>query len=405
MMPGASIRRMRPVFSRRITTLSGQGIAKGKWGGTGAKVLILILAVAAAIWVVDRLPWQEAISDSTFRFLLEPTGWDIPYAIISYTSRDTYARALLVGLCNTLLAGALGILGATIIGFAVGLAAATGNVVLAGIGRLYVDVIRNIPLIIQAMFWYAVVLRLPSPRGAHEFLGAFLTNRGLFLPRPTDPVIASLVLGAAIAVLLIAYNLWRRRREGVTPLRFGWDIALFAVFVAALFYMAPDPRAIGAALVFDWPLLAGLNFRGGLRLPLELAALAAALAVYRGAFLAEIFRAGFRAVSQGQIDAAKALGLSPLVTLIKIRIPLALVSIMPPLAGEYMIVLKVTSIGIVVGFTDIYSVASSSSSLTGRPLEVIFVMILAYLVINYTIAVAMDVANRRFQIPGRKNHG
>ncbi|MBL8653961.1 MAG: ABC transporter permease subunit [Alphaproteobacteria bacterium] len=373
--------------------------------GNGIKALILILAVAAAIWAAERLPWQETIADSSFRFLLQPTGWDIPYAIISYTSRDTYARALLVGLCNTLLAGALGILGATIVGFVVGLAAATGNAVLSGIARLYVDVIRNIPLIIQAMFWYAVVLRLPSPRGAHEFLGAFLSNRGLFLPRPTDPVIASLVLGAVLAASWIAFNVWRRHREGVAKLRMGWDIAALVAFVAALVYAAPDWRAIGPALALDWPQLAGLNFRGGLRLPLELAALTAALTFYRGAFLAEIFRAGFRAVSQGQVDAAKALGLSPLITLIKIRIPLALVSIMPPLTGEYMIVLKVTSIGIVVGFTDIYSVASSSSSLTGRPLEVIFVMILAYLVINYTIAVAMDFANRRFQIPGRKNHG
>jgi len=396
---------VRPVFSGRITTLSGGGIAKGMKSGTGAKALILILAVAAAIWATDRLPWQEAIADSSFRFLLQPTGWDIPYAIISYTSRDTYARALLVGLCNTLLAGALGILGATIVGFVVGLAAATGNAVLSGIARLYVDVIRNIPLIIQAMFWYAVVLRLPSPRGAHEFLGAFLSNRGLFLPRPTDPAIAALVLGVVIAALWIAFNVWRRHREGVVKLRMGWDVAAFVAFVGTLIYAAPDWRAIGPALVLDWPQLAGLNFRGGLRLPLELAALTAALTFYRGAFLAEIFRAGFRAVSPGQIDAAKALGLSPLITLIKIRIPLALVSIMPPLTGEYMIVLKVTSIGIVVGFTDIYSVASASSSLTGRPLEVIFVMILAYLVINYTIAVAMDVANRRFQIPGRKNHG
>ncbi len=383
----------------------GGGIAKGRWGGTGVKALILVLAVAAVVWTADRLPWQEAIADSSFRFLLQPTGWDIPYAIIAYTSRDTYARALLVGLCNTLLAGALGILGATIVGFAVGLAAATGNVVLSGIARLYVDVIRNIPLIIQAMFWYAVVLRLPSPRGAHEFLGAFLSNRGLFLPRPTDPAIAALVLGAIMAASWIAYNFWRRHREGIAKLRMGWDIAAFVAFVAALAYVVPEWRAIGPALALDWPQLAGLNFRGGLRLPLELAALTAALTFYRGAFLAEIFRAGFRAVSQGQVDAAKALGLSPLVTLIKIRIPLALVSIMPPLASEYMIVLKVTSIGIVVGFTDIYSVASSSSSLTGRPLEVIFVMILAYLVINYTIALAMDAANRRFQIPGRKNHG
>lgn len=388
--------------------MTGGGIAKGKLNGTGAKASILafaVVAVALAIWAADRLPWQSAIADSSFRFLLEPTGWDIPYAIIAYSSRDTYARALLVGLCNTLLAGALGVLGATIVGFVVGLAAATGNVVLSGIARLYVDVVRNIPLIIQAMFWYAVVLRLPSPRGAHEFLGAFLSNRGLFVPRPADPTIASLVFGVAIAALWIAYNFWRRRREGVAPLRVGPDVAVFAACLAALVYIVPDWRAIGPALAFDWPQLAGLNFRGGLRLPLELAALTAALTFYRGAFLAEIFRAGFRAVSQGQIDAAKALGLSPLVTLIKIRIPLALVSIMPPLAGEYMIVLKVTSIGIVVGFTDIYSVASSSSSLTGRPLEVIFVMILAYLVINYTIAVAMDFANRRFQIPGRKSHG
>lgn len=233
----------------------------------------------------------------------------------------------------------------------------------------------------------------------------FLSNRGLFLPKPADPFVASLFLITLAMLGWVISGFWNRVQQGEPRFRIGADTAFLAFFAVATVWTVPGWNAIIPAITLEWPALAGLNFRGGLRLPLELAALTIALTVYRGAFLAEIFRAGFRAVSSGQIDAAKSLGLSPLVTLVKIRIPLALVSIMPPLASEYMVVLKVTSVGIVVGFADIYSIASSSSSLTGRPLEVIGVMILAYLVINYSIAMVMDLANRRFQIPGRGRNG
>ncbi len=368
---------------------------------------LLVVAVVASVLatVAALLPLRDIVASSSFRFLIEPTGWEIPYSLIAYSTRDTYARALLVGLCNTLLAGVIAIVGATALGFAVGLAAATGNVVLAAVARLYVDVIRNIPLIIQAMFWYAVVLRLPSPRDAYSLFGMFLSNRGLFLPKPTDPFVASLFITTIVMLGWTIYNCWNRAQQGEPRFRIGVDSTLLVIFAIVSVWSVPEWGAVLPAIALEWPSLAGLNFRGGLRLPLELAALTIALTVYRGAFLAEIFRAGFRAVSAGQLDAAKSLGLSPFVTLIKIRIPLALVSIMPPLASEFMVVLKVTSIGIVVGFADIYSIASSTSSLTGRPLEVIGVMILAYLVINYSLALIMDLANRRFQIPGRERNG
>jgi general L-amino acid transport system permease protein len=369
-----------------------------------APIVFGALAIVAAL-LVPHIPWRTILTGTPFQFLLEPTGWDIPYAVVTYTSRDTYARAIFVGVCNTLLAGVLAIVCATIVGFAVGLAAATGNIILSGLARLYVDVIRNIPLIIQAMFWYTTVLHLPSPRGAHELFGVFLSNRGLFLPKPEDPSVAALVVVLVLAAAWALFQVWKARREGDRTYRPGIAEAIVIAALAVLAWWGVSPAAVVDALSLDWPALAGLNFRGGLRLPLELAALVVAVTIYRGAFLAEIFRAGFRAVLPGQIDAARSLGLSPLVTLIKIRIPLALVSIMPPLASEYMVILKVTSIGIVVGYTDIYAVASSTASLTGRSIEVVSVMVLAYLLINYTIAIAMDAANQRFQIPGRGPNG
>jgi len=170
--------------------------------------------------------------------------------------------------------------------------------------------------------------------------------------------------------------------------------ALSAVAAAGLAALNPS------AFNIDWPVRAGLNFQGGMRLAPEFVALLVAITIYRGAFIAEVFRGGLQSVSIGQLDAARSLGLRPWMVLLKIRLPLALISIVPALSSEFIIIMKVTSIGIVVGFWDLFAVSSNSAMMTGQTLEVLFVMILIYIALNYAIVSAMNLVNARMRLPG-----
>jgi len=343
-----------------------------------------------------------SLSGAGFGFLFDSTGWDIGFSILPYTSKDLYWWAFLVGLTNTIAVGALGIGGATVLGFVVGVARSSTNHLLSDIARLYVDVIRNIPVILQAMFWYTIILHFPPTRSSHEILGAvYLSNRGLYIPKFNDT--AAVCAGLILIILLIwgtrssLRHLRDWRTNSRAPLMGGIGAATAVMAIIAMMFLVPQ---LPSALAIDWPALTGLNFKGGLRIPPEFAALAAAVTVYRGAFMGEIFRGGFAAVSAGQIDAARSLGLRPWMVLWKIRLPLALISIVPPLSSEYIIIMKVTSIGIVVGFWDLFAVSSHSANLTGRSLEVLFTMVLIYLVLNYSVSTIMNVVNRRVRARG-----
>lgn len=367
-----------------------------RWHGfTPRRIVLAVVAIAILAFVWRGL--APSLATASFGFLFNATNWDMGFSVLPYSSRDPYWWALLVGLSNTLGAGVLAIIGATALGFAVGVARSSGNMLLGDIGRIYADFIRNVPLILQAMFWYAVILHFPPPRAAHQVLSAiYLSNRGLYLPIFAD--VAAAMAGVALAALLAwgswaSLRGWRQRRaaEKLTrPAVIGFGLCLVAIIGLAML----APRLIGAFAI-DWPVLTGLNFRGGARIPPEFAALAIAVTIYRGAFISEVFRGGFASVSPGQIDAAKSLGLKPWMVLFRIRLPLALIAIVPPLSSEYMIIIKVTSIGIVVGFWDLFAVSSHSANLTGRSLEVLFVMVVIYLVLNYALSVIMNLANRR----------
>jgi general L-amino acid transport system permease protein len=362
--------------------------------GLVVAAIVLLVATARAL--------APSISNASFDFLLEATNWDIGYAILPYTARDPYWWAFIVGLSNTIVAGSISILGATTLGFAVGVARASGNHLLSDIGKIYVDVIRNIPLILQAMFWYAVVLHLPPARSSYVLLDvAYLSNRGLYIPKLANtPVVFS-------GLILLAALIWgtrsflRSRQAAQQEMGSRWRLmATGAVTIAALLALLAIAPSFPDALAIDFPKLTGLNFRGGAKIPPEFAALIAAITIYRGAFISEVFRGGFASVSKGHTDAARSLGLRPWAILLKIRVPLALISIIPPLSSELIIIMKVTSIGIVVGFWDLFAVSSQSANLTGRPLEVLFLMMLIYLVLNYSMVGVMNAANRRVRVPG-----
>lgn len=362
--------------------------------------LILLVAAAAAIAVYIAVSLAPGLTRAMFGFLYDKAGWDIPFSFLPYSSGDPYWWVFLVGLTNTIGTGAIAILTATLVGFTAGVARLSRNHLLSDLGRAYVDVVRNIPLILQAAFWYAVVLHLPPIRAAYSFADAvFLSNRGLFLPKFTDMAIASAcVVLAGIALWCLARYLHTRRDRAEQDPRLVRRYAaggLCAVVLAILLAIF-RPDAFGV----EWPARAGLNFRGGLRLGPEFVALLVAITIYRGAFIAEVFRGGLQSVPKGQIDAAQSLGLRPWMVLWKIRLPLALISIVPALSSEFIIIMKVTSIGIVVGFWDLFAVSSNSAMMTGQTLAVLFVMIVIYIVLNYTIVGVMNLINARVRLPG-----
>jgi general L-amino acid transport system permease protein len=337
----------------------------------------------------------------SFEFIWNATGWNISLSFLPYTVSDPYWWAFLVGLTNTMVAGVLGIVGATMIGVVIGAAPLAQNTMLTGISRLYVDVIRNIPLILQAIFWYGFILHLPPVRSSLSlFNSVFIASRGVFIPSFTDThlVIAAvlLLIVGVYAAIVVARSLAR------APSAKEWLLRLVAaaVLVSALIGLVLIGPGLPSALQIEWPTLVGLNFKGGISLTPEFAALVIAVTVYRGAFMGEIFRGGFMSTSRGLVDAAKSLGLKPLHILWTVRLPIALVHILPPLSNEYINILKVTAIGIIIGFPDLFWVSSNATMQTGRPLQVMAVMVALYLLLNFSVAAFMNDINRRVRAKG-----
>lgn len=365
---------------------------------SAVKIALIAAVCAFGLYVAFRI--ASYISAASFGFLSAKTGWDISFSFLPYSSGDPYWWVFLVGLTNTIGTGAIAICTATLLGFGIGVIRLSRNLLLSDLGRAYVDVVRNIPLILQAAFWYAVVLHLPPIRAAYSYLDSvYLSNRGLFLPKfnGTAVVLVCLVLAAIAILCAVRFN--RYRQDSDQPqfrLARGYAAGGVLAAAAACAIAIFQPDAFGVEL----PVRVGLNFKGGLRLPPEFVALLVAITIYRGAFIAEVFRGGLQSVSSGQIDAAHSLGLRPWMVLLKIRLPLALISIVPALSSEFIIIMKVTSIGIVVGFWDLFAVSSNSAMMTGQTLEVLCVMIMLYIVLNYAIVAAMNVLNDRMRLPG-----
>ena len=365
-----------------------------KRGSIIAMTIVAILVVWAAVTILSNA------SLDGFRFLTDPTGWNIGYSVLPSTLDDPYWWAILAATSNTIFAAIVSIVCATTLGFFLGLVRSSSNIVLSTASRAYVDIVRNIPVIVQVMFWYAVFLYLPASRTAIEFLGMRISNRGFYFPSFTDNAVVFGLILAVVAMLwsgMVLFRHFNKVSTGRTTRGHWIAVGFFLAALAGILTLAPQ---LPAALVPDMPKKVGLNFRGGMRIPIELAALVAAVTFYRGAFIGEVFRGGFRSVTESHIDAAKSLGLRPWMTVVKVRIPLALITIIPPLSSELIVVVKVTSIGILVGFNDLYAVSSVTATITGRAFEVLAVMVLIYLVINFSIAQAMNALNRRIALPG-----
>lgn len=364
-----------------------------------AAVLGVVVGLTASFILTARHNLTEQGIATGFGFLERTTGWPINFSLIEVTDRSTYARMLWAGLLNTLLVGLIGLVGASVIGVTVGLARISTNAVLNMIATVYVEIFRNIPLILQGFFWYAVMTHLPSPRQAIPLGGfGFFSNRGLMLPALDMglPDLLVLALGVGVAVLAA---LRLRRGDAVHP-RWVWPGALTALFVLFLVLLFTG-REPGDPLV-TFPHLQGLRFVGGFAIKPELSALVIAISVFGGAYIGEIVRGGFLAVETGRIEAAKALGLSGFQVNWLVRIPLALRAMLPALANQYVWLMKATTIGIAIGFPDYFMIVSTSINQSGQTIELLALLMGGFLVINYSIGWVMNVLNRRLAIKGRE---
>jgi general L-amino acid transport system permease protein len=339
-----------------------------------------------------------------FGFWDVTAGFDISETLIAYSSQtSTYGRAFWVGLLNTLLVSALGIIFATILGFLVGIGRLSRNWLVARLAGFYVETIRNIPLLLQLLFWYNAVLKaLPELRDSHVlFGGVFLSNRGLYLPKPIfEPNFWFVLVAFAFGVVAsAAIGVFAKRRQERTGQRLP-VIAMTIVLVAGLPLLAF--AAAGFPLAFDYPHMDRFNIRGGMeRLP-EFMALLFALAIYTAAFIAEAVRAGILAVAKGQTEAAYALGLRPSPTLRLVIIPQAMRVIIPPLTNQYLNLTKNSSLAVAIGYPDFVQIFTGTVlNQTGQAVEIVVLTMAVYLAISLVTSLAMNWYNARIALTER----
>lgn len=367
-------------------------------------VLGLLLLIGGALLIRAILQSLEGQGISSgFGFLHRSTGWDVGFSLIEYTINDPYWKVILVGVLNTLFLGSIGLVLATVLGVLIGVLRTSSNPVMAFLGTCYIEAIRNVPLILQAFFWYAVFTHLPPPKVAAEAGGIIiLSSRGIFVPGLNVVPGAGLLAGGLLLaglVLALILALWPgrnlRARELLPLMSRGALLGGIGLAVAVLL-LARTP----GETFLQFAELKGLNFRGGIRVSPEFAALLTAMSLYGGAFLGEIIRAGFMSVSRGQIEAAQALGLGGWQVFSRVRLPLALRAVLPTLTNQYVWLLKATTLGIAVGFSDFFLVISTAINQSGQTLELILILMGGFLIINNLLAAIMNFINRRIALRG-----
>lgn len=369
----------------------------GKTGWNGIAVQFAFAAVLG--WIAyeiisnARANLENQHIAAGFGFLANNAGFDVNQTLISYTGSDTFLRVFVVGLLNTLVVSVVGIVFATLIGFIVALCRLSPNWLVSRVGEIYVEIIRNLPLLFQILFWYlAVLAALPNPRQSISMLGiAFISNRGLVIPSPIGepgllPFLAMLALGIIASLGLRSYA--RRALFQAGRVIRIWPYVLGFLFGLPLVAML----LFGLPFTVELPQLKGFNFAGGARVIPEFVALTLALSTYTAAFIAEIVRAGILSVHKGQMEAGASLGLSRGSTLRLIVVPQAMRVIVPPLTNQYLNLTKNSSLAVAIGYPDLVSVwAGTSLSQTGQAIEIITMTMGVYLLISLITSGVMSI--------------
>ncbi len=369
------------------------------------QVVVAALLVGFILWIIGNTAANLSAQNKTtgFDFLWRTAGFDISFSLLPWSRASYYYEAFLVGLLNTLLVAVVGIVFATVLGFTIGIARLSTNFIVSSLATVYIEVIRNIPLLLQLFFWYFAVLKsMPAVRNSLELpFDSFINQRGIMIPRPIpDEQFNFVWLGLVLAIVCIVFlRRWAKNRLETTGQRFP----VFLTSVALLFGITAIVFVVsGASVAFEPPVLERFNFKGGLQLPPEFVALAFGLSIYTAAFIAETVRAGIQAVSHGQTEAASSLGLKEGDRLRLVIVPQAMRVIIPPLTSQYLNLTKNSSLGAAIGYPELVNVFSGTSlNQTGRAIECIAITMLVYLTFSLLTSALMNWYNARVKLVER----
>ncbi|KKB09359.1 amino acid ABC transporter permease [Devosia chinhatensis] len=369
------------------------------------QVVVAALIVSFILWIIGNTAANLAAQNKTtgFDFLWRTAGFDISFSLIPWSRASYYYEAFMVGLLNTLLVAVVGIFFATVLGFTIGIARLSTNFIISSLATIYIEVIRNIPLLLQLFFWYFAVLKsMPAVRNSFELpFDSFINQRGIMIPRPIpDEQFNFVWLGLALAVIgVIVLRHWAKKRLEATGKR-------FPVFLTSLVILFGVTSLVfwvsGASVAFELPVLERFNFRGGLQLPPEFIALAFGLIIYTAAFIAETVRGGIQSVNHGQTEAASSLGLQDGDRLRLVVVPQAMRVIVPPLTSQYLNLTKNSSLGAAIGYPELVNVfAGTSLNQTGRAIECIAIVMTVYLCFSLLTSAIMNWYNGRVKLVER----
>ncbi|OZG71932.1 amino acid ABC transporter permease [Hahella sp. CCB-MM4] len=388
--------------------LNEQGKAKTSfWNDPAVRsVIFQILAVGAVVafflYIINNaLTNMEARGITTgFAFLNDTAGFGIIQTLVPFDETYTYGRTFIVGLLNTVLVSFLGIILATVLGFIIGIARLSKNWLIAKLATVYIEIFRNIPLLLQIFFWYFAVLRaLPSPRESMNLGDSIFFNvRGLYMPEPIAEDgfgVVWIAIFAAIAIIIgmVKYEKKRQLTTGKTFPLFFPSLGILLGLPLIVFFISGSPMHL------EYPELKGFNFQNGMTIIPELMALLLALTIYTAAFIAEVVRSGIEAVPHGQSEAANALGLTNGQRLRLIIIPQAMRVIIPPLTNQYLNLTKNSSLATAIGYPDLVSVfAGTTLNQTGQAVEIIFMTMGVYLTLSLTTSALMNWYNKRIAL-------
>lgn len=381
---------------------------KSAWHDLGVRswiyqAVVLISVIALGSFLIGNA--QEALSkqgiSTGFAFLGNDAGFEIGEHSIAFQSTDSFLKAYGVALLNTLKVSVASIALATLIGVIVGLGRLSSNLMWRKFASIYVEVFRNTPQLVQLIFWYTLITKLPHPRQAFSFGDmAFLSNRGLVMPWLTNDLAPWLLLAAVLASCFLLWAMLglidRRRRKSGRKQPVVLVLGLMAAAVPIALAML-----LGPGYEITIPALRGFNYQGGTTISPEFLALLLGLSLYIGAFIAEIVRSGIQSVSAGQIEAAQTVGLRPFSIYRRVVFPQALRVMVPPAAGQYVSIVKNSSLGVAVGYPELFSVNNTIVTLSGHTIEAIAIMMSIYLAISFSIAIVMNLYNRKVQIKER----
>ncbi len=367
---------------------------------------VLLIAVVSFGWYIfgnTAANLEKQGIATGFRFMGTTAGFGIITHLIDYSEASSYGRAFAVGLLNTLLVAFCGIIAATIIGVFIGIARLSHNWLISRLAMVYIEIFRNIPLLLQIFFWYFAVLRaLPAPKLSFNILdGMFINNRGIYLPSAIYEDGFSLVIGALIIAIIAVIFMarWAHKRQDATGQQFHTFYAAIAILVGLPLLAL---TVTGFPLSWEIPALKGFNFKGGTVIIPEFVALWLSLSIYTASFIAEIVRAGIQAVSHGQTEASNALGLKAGPTLQLVILPQALRVIIPPLSSQFLNLTKNSSLATAIAYPELVSVFTGTVlNQTGQAVEIISITMAVYLSISLGISAFMNWYNARMALVER----